>query len=102
MEEISNDIVQKKSKRSADLRSLSVKLEKYSFLLPVNAENNMNKENITYRMVSNCIKQNSLKEYIHVILSHVPMCITSCIQKQRVHFSSYGEEKYSNTHSLLC
>jgi len=68
-----------KCKRNTDPGSLSVKLEKYSFLLPVNTENNMNKENITYKMVSNCIKQNNPKEYFHVVLSHLSVCVASCI-----------------------
>lgn len=69
----------RKCKSSTDLGSLSVKLEKYSPLLPVNTENNMNKENITYKKVSNCIRQNNLKEYLHVTLSHLSAWVASCI-----------------------
>lgn len=68
-----------KRKGNTDLVSLSVRLEKYSLWLPGNAENNMNKVNITCKMMSNCIKQNNLKEYLCVILSHLPAYVTFCI-----------------------
>lgn len=81
--------------------SFSFKPKKGSFLLPVNTENNMNKENITYRMVSNCIKQNNLKEYFHVISSHVPMCYLMHIETEDLFFFS-GRGKISTAQSPLC
>lgn len=90
-----------KCKRSTDLGSLSAKLEKYSSMLPVNTENNMNKENITYKMVSNCIKQSNLKEYLHVILSHFQHALPLAFRNRRFIFL-LGVRKKPTTDSPLC
>lgn len=58
---------------------LNCQVRKIFLIVASNARNNKNQVNITCVMVSNCIKQNNLKERLLGTLSHLSACITSSV-----------------------